>query len=358
MGSIPRLCIPHQGRDGIDPEAVHPSPGMGWDRSRGCASLTGDGIDPKAVHPSLEMGSIPRLCIPHRGWDRSQGCASLTGDGIDPGAVHPSPGMGSIPRLCILHQGWDQSQGCASLARAGRAAQPARGGGSGASPLLGISAPRPRARRGQLGLCWWSSGIAPKGLVGGIFRTQDGAGSWDGAVGTLQCPQGQGPALPQCLSPLPHGSSGGPRRGDTGHGAPAAPREPWGWARARPCPSLPVEGSHSSNTLLRSPTRRGRWLDGPGGGLTGSLAGRELSPRASGSSACSLWIGDPRGRSLSCLEPFLPRVFGKGSFPSYLAGEEPPFPAPSVRDPSPRNRGTARRRLGVVAVEIHPNVIN
>ncbi|XP_039238787.1 translation initiation factor IF-2-like isoform X1 [Pipra filicauda] len=331
MGSIPRLCIPHQGwdrsqgcasltRDGMDPEAVHPSLGMGsipglcipprgwdrsrgcasltrdglgsiprlwiphwrWDRSRGCASLTRAGMDPKAVHPSPGLGSIPRLCIPHWRWDRSRGCASLTRDGmgsiprlciphqgwdgIDPEAVHPSPGMGSIPRLWIPHQGWDGSQGCASLSGVGRTAQPAWGGAQGPLPSLTSQPPGPGQGEGSWGCAGGAPGSLPKGSSEGYSepRMEQGAGmeQW----GHSSAPQGEGPALPQCLSPLPHGSSGGPRRGDTGHGAPVAPREPRGWARARPCPSLPVEGSHSSNTLPRSPTRRGRRLDGPGGG--------------------------------------------------------------------------------------------
>ncbi|XP_027487509.1 uncharacterized protein LOC113940552 isoform X2 [Corapipo altera] len=275
MGSIPRLCIPHQG----------------WDRSRGCASLTRDGIDPEAVHPSPGMGSIPRLCIPHwrwdgidpeavhpsleMGWDRSRGCASLTRAGINPKVVHPSPGLAELPSQL---RGWLRG-----LCPPGHLSPQAQGKKRAAGAVLVELRDRSqRARRRDIRNPGWSREL--------------GWSSGDTPVPPRARAQPSPSACPSC--PMVALEVLAVRTRDTVPQQP--PREPWGWARARPCPSLPVEGSHSSNTLLRSPTQRGRRLDGPGGGLTGSLAWWELSPRASGSSAYSLWIGDPRGRSLSC----------------------------------------------------------
>ena len=167
-------------------------------------------------------------------------------DGIDPEAVHPSPGLVEVPSW--LPRG-TQAGGLRALCPLG----PWPVATQGAQP----PAPGEGEEEGELGLHRWSHGSAPERLVGGTFRNKDEAGTWDSwgraspaSMGTAR----SGPnAYPRCQHcPCSTHSSGGhcslgqgpiPPWGTPGivpQQPPRLCREPWGCARGRPCPSLPM----------------------------------------------------------------------------------------------------------------------
>lgn len=230
------------------------------------------------------------LCGSHSGFSpREMGLEH----GTDPQTLHPSPGRGEVLSWLL----WESPRPLPT--------------GLVAGAFLGI-----RGRRGELGLQHWSCGSAPERLLGGTFRTQDGAGSWAGAAGAVPAPPERGhraspvpvPAASTVPAPLGAlevtfpGTGIRPTSGMLDTVPQQAPQRALGWARGRPCPSLPRLRHRAGRVPQLKPLPE---ITHPEVALAGHPRGsrilwHRLSSRSpSGLSVYFVWLGNSCGWSPS-----------------------------------------------------------